>query len=99
MARPMLWAIWWHDDMRERVGSMNESTSTARAVVDELIRGGMTDVVLAPGSRSAALALALASAERAGHVTLHVRLDERSAGYLALGIAKVQRRPVDVPPL
>ena len=92
----MLWAIWWHNHMRERVGSMNESTSTARAVVDELIRGGMTDVVLAPGSRSAALALALASAERAGHITLHVRLDERSAGYLALGIAKVQRRPVAV---
>ncbi|MCX6422056.1 MAG: 2-succinyl-5-enolpyruvyl-6-hydroxy-3-cyclohexene-1-carboxylic-acid synthase [Actinobacteria bacterium] len=75
---------------------MNESTSTARAVVDELIRGGTTDVVLAPGSRSAALALALAQAERAGHITLHVRLDERSAGYLALGIAKVQRRPVAV---
>ena len=75
---------------------MNESTSTARAVVDELIRGGVTDVVLAPGSRSAALALALASAERSGYITLHVRLDERSAGYLALGIAKVQRRPVAV---
>ena len=92
----MLWVIWWRDGMRERVGSMNESSSTARAVVDELIRGGMTDVVLAPGSRSAALALALASAERAGDITLHVRLDERSAGYLALGIAKVQRRPVAV---
>lgn len=75
---------------------MNPATGTARAVVDELVRGGMTDAVLAPGSRSAALALALAAAERRGEISLHVRLDERSAGYLALGLAKVQRRPVAV---
>ena len=75
---------------------MNASTSTARAIVDELVRGGVTDAVLASGSRSAALALALAAAERQKHLSLHVRLDERSAGYLALGLAKVQRRPVAV---
>ena len=58
-------------------------------MVDELLRCGVTDAVLSPGSRSTALAIALAQAEERGELTLHVRLDERSAGYLALGLAKV----------
>ena len=65
-------------------------------VVDELIRCGVTDVVLAPGSRSAPLALALARAEARGEIALHVRLDERSAGYLALGLGKVSGVPAAV---
>ncbi len=56
----------------------------------------MQDVVLAPGSRSAPLALALAAAERAGALRLHVRIDERSAGYTALGIAKASGNPAAV---
>jgi len=75
---------------------MNPSTVQARVVVDELIRCGVTDVVLAPGSRSAPLALALARAEAAGELVLHVRLDERSAGYLALGLGKVTGVPAAV---
>ncbi len=53
---------------------MNPSTASARVVVDELVRGGVTDAVLAPGSRSAPLALALAAAERDGRLRLHVRI-------------------------
>ncbi|MFL0577958.1 2-succinyl-5-enolpyruvyl-6-hydroxy-3-cyclohexene-1-carboxylic-acid synthase [Dietzia sp. 179-F 9C3 NHS] len=74
----------------------NPSTAQARVVVDELIRHDVRDVVLCPGSRSAPLALALAAAERAGRIRLHVRIDERGAGFLALGLALASRRPVPV---
>ena len=76
--------------------NLTPSAVVARVLVDALVRCGVTDAVLAPGSRSAALALALAAAERAGDLTLHVRVDERSAGYLALGLAKRSRRAVPV---
>lgn len=66
---------------------MNPSTAQARIVVDELIRGGVRDVVLCPGSRNAPLAFALSDADRAGRIRLHVRIDERTAGYLAIGLA------------
>jgi len=66
---------------------MNPSTLQARVVVDELIRGGVRDVVLCPGSRNAPLAFALADADRDGRLRLHVRIDERTAGYLAVGLA------------
>jgi len=75
---------------------MNPATALATVLVDELLRAGMTDAVLAPGSRSAPLALALESADRAGRVRLHVRIDERSASFLALGLAKRSGRPVAV---
>nr|WP_218859894.1 2-succinyl-5-enolpyruvyl-6-hydroxy-3-cyclohexene-1-carboxylic-acid synthase [Petropleomorpha daqingensis] len=65
-------------------------------MVDELVRGGVTDAVLAPGSRSAPVALALAAAERTGRLRLHVRIDERTAAFLALGLAKASGRPVPV---
>jgi 2-succinyl-5-enolpyruvyl-6-hydroxy-3-cyclohexene-1-carboxylate synthase len=75
---------------------VNPSTAFARVLVDELVRGGVTDAVLAPGSRSAPVALALAGAERAGRLRLHVRIDERTAAFLALGLAKASGRPVPV---
>jgi 2-succinyl-5-enolpyruvyl-6-hydroxy-3-cyclohexene-1-carboxylate synthase len=75
---------------------MNPSTTQARVVVDELIRGGVRDVVLCPGSRNAPLAFALADADRAGRVRLHVRIDERTAGYLAIGLAIAAGSPVCV---
>lgn len=59
----------------------------AGLIVDELIRCGTREAVVCPGSRSAPLARALLSAERAGRLRLHVRPDERSAGFLALGLA------------
>lgn len=67
---------------------MNPSTALARVLVDELVRCGVTEAVLAPGSRSAPLAFALQSADADGRLRLHVRIDERSAGFLALGLAR-----------
>ncbi|GII97425.1 2-succinyl-5-enolpyruvyl-6-hydroxy-3-cyclohexene-1-carboxylic-acid synthase [Sinosporangium siamense] len=70
---------------------MNPATALATVLVDELVRCGLTEVVLAPGSRSAPLALAFHADSR---VRLHVRIDERSASFLALGIARRSERPV-----
>jgi len=66
------------------------------ALVQALWSHGVRDVVLAPGSRSAPLALVLHRADAVGDLRLHVRVDERSAGFLALGLAKGSRRPVAV---
>lgn len=63
------------------------SEIVAGLIVDELIRCGTREAVVCPGSRSAPLARALLSAERAGRLRLHVRADERSAAFLALGLA------------
>jgi 2-succinyl-5-enolpyruvyl-6-hydroxy-3-cyclohexene-1-carboxylate synthase len=75
-----------------------ESPATAFAVslFDEFARRGLRDVVLSPGSRSQALALAAAEYERAGILRLHVRIDERVGGFLALGIAVETGLPVVV---
>jgi 2-succinyl-5-enolpyruvyl-6-hydroxy-3-cyclohexene-1-carboxylate synthase len=67
---------------------VNPSTAAARALVDELVRAGIGHVVLAPGSRSAPLAFAVAAAATAGRLRLHVRVDERVAGFTALGLAR-----------
>ena len=72
---------------------MNPSTELARDIVDGLVASGVRHAVLCPGSRSAPLAYALLAAERAGRITLHVRVDERAAAFLALGLAKVSRIP------
>jgi 2-succinyl-5-enolpyruvyl-6-hydroxy-3-cyclohexene-1-carboxylate synthase len=60
------------------------------------VHQGVRDVVLAPGSRSAPLAFEALRLDRAGRIRLHVRIDERSAGFLALGLAKVSATPVAV---
>jgi 2-succinyl-5-enolpyruvyl-6-hydroxy-3-cyclohexene-1-carboxylate synthase len=74
---------------------VNPATVFAATLVDELSRCGLAEAVLAPGSRSAPLAMALWDrAERESLLRLHVRIDERSASFLALGLAKASRRPV-----
>jgi 2-succinyl-5-enolpyruvyl-6-hydroxy-3-cyclohexene-1-carboxylate synthase len=71
----------------------NPSHAQALVLVDELVRGGLTDVVLAPGSRSAALAMAVHDDPR---VRLHVEIDERSAGFLAVGLGRATGRAAAV---
>ena len=72
----------------------NPSTRSARSLVTALVAAGVRDVVLAPGSRSAPLAYALAAAAGADWLRVHVRVDERSAGFVALGLAR--ERPTAV---
>ncbi|MFC4942574.1 2-succinyl-5-enolpyruvyl-6-hydroxy-3-cyclohexene-1-carboxylic-acid synthase [Pseudonocardia sp. GCM10023141] len=75
---------------------MNASTMQAQVVVDELVRLGVTEAVLCPGSRNAPLSFALQAADAAGLLRLHVRIDERTAAFLALGLALRSGRPVPV---
>ncbi len=70
------------------------ATTFSVALLEELIRLGVRDIVLGPGSRSQALALAAAEFERVGRVRLRVRIDERVGGFLALGLAVETERPV-----
>ena len=72
------------------------STQLATQLVDEILSLGVEHVVLAPGSRSAPLAFALAARTDSGDLTLHTRIDERTAAFLALGIAKGSHRPAAV---
>ncbi|GAA3283481.1 2-succinyl-5-enolpyruvyl-6-hydroxy-3-cyclohexene-1-carboxylic-acid synthase [Paenarthrobacter aurescens] len=72
------------------------SIGAARIAVTALLDGGVRHVVVAPGSRSAPMAYALAEAEAAGRVRLHVRIDERDAGFTALGLALSTQAPVAV---
>jgi len=75
---------------------VSRSYACAQVVLGQLLAQGVTDLVLAPGSRSAPLALAADQAARAGRLRLHIRVDERTAGFLALGLAKGSRRCVAV---
>ena len=64
------------------------STLLGRGVVAALIEAGVTEVVLAPGSRNAPLSFAVYDAAEAGLLRLHTRVDERTAGFLALGLSR-----------
>ena len=75
---------------------MNTSTSLARVVVRQLIEAGITDAVISPGSRNAPISLAMYAASEKGFLKLHIRIDERSAAYFALGLAKASSRPVPI---
>jgi 2-succinyl-5-enolpyruvyl-6-hydroxy-3-cyclohexene-1-carboxylate synthase len=68
------------------------STDLARAILAALAEAGVREIVLAPGSRNAPLAFAAYDAAEAGLFRLHTRVDERSAGFLALGLTKVGSR-------
>ena len=75
---------------------VNISTSLARVVVRQIIEAGITDVVISPGSRNAPLSLAFFEASQEGLIKIHVRIDERTAAFFALGIIKSTGRPVPV---
>jgi 2-succinyl-5-enolpyruvyl-6-hydroxy-3-cyclohexene-1-carboxylate synthase len=73
--------------------SGSPATDFSIALLAEFVLQGVRDIVLSPGSRSQALALAAAEFERLGLLRLHVRIDERGAGFLALGLAVESGRP------
>jgi len=75
---------------------LDKSTAIARTIVTALLDEGVQHVVIAPGSRSAPLAIAFMQAEVAGLLKVHVRIDERDAGFLALGLAKASANVVPV---
>ncbi len=62
-------------------------TRFAAELLGALIGNGITDVVICPGARSQALALTAAALADSGELRVHVRIDERSAAFLALGLA------------
>ncbi len=73
--------------------AVSAQATFAATLVDELSRCGVRHAVLCPGSRSTPLAVALAADRR---IRLHVRLDERSAGFYALGIGLATGTPAVV---
>jgi 2-succinyl-5-enolpyruvyl-6-hydroxy-3-cyclohexene-1-carboxylate synthase len=78
---------------RPAVGDPDRQAAFAATLVDEWVRAGVTHAVVCPGSRSTPLALAVAAESR---IDLHVRLDERSAGFTALGIGAATGAPAVV---
>ena len=76
--------------------TLNLATNLARHTIRQLIELGISDFVLSPGSRNAPLSIALYEAHQRGLIELHVRIDERSAAFFALGIAKATNRYVPV---
>jgi 2-succinyl-5-enolpyruvyl-6-hydroxy-3-cyclohexene-1-carboxylate synthase len=75
---------------------INPSTLLARVIVRQIIEAGVKDVVISPGSRNAPLSMAFHQASTKGLINLHVRIDERTAAFFALGIAKASGRPVPI---
>ena len=60
-------------------------------MTDTLLKAGVKEAVISPGSRSTPLAYAFAASE---NLETYIQVDERSAGYFALGLAKASGRPV-----
>lgn len=75
---------------------MSQSTRLARVIVRQIIEAGITDAVISPGSRNAPLSLALIAAQERKLIKLHIRIDERTAAFYALGLSKATNRPVPV---
>ncbi len=72
------------------------ATDAAAALLGGLVEAGIAHIVLSPGSRSQALALVAADLERRGRVRVHVRIDERVAGFTALGVGRETGMPTAV---
>ncbi|MGL5810195.1 MAG: 2-succinyl-5-enolpyruvyl-6-hydroxy-3-cyclohexene-1-carboxylic-acid synthase [Nocardioides sp.] len=72
--------------------SPEASAGLAGRVIESLLAAGVRDLVLAPGSRNAPLAFAAYDASQGSGLRLHTRIDERTAGFLALGLTRVGSR-------
>lgn len=72
------------------VGDGQRQATFCATIVDEWVRAGVREVVIAPGSRSTPLVLAVIAD---GRLRTHVHLDERSAAFFALGIGLATARP------
>ncbi|MGM7698654.1 2-succinyl-5-enolpyruvyl-6-hydroxy-3-cyclohexene-1-carboxylic-acid synthase [Microbacterium sp. A84] len=72
------------------------ASDAATTLLAELVEHGIRDVVISPGSRSQALALAATHLAREGVLHVHVRIDERVAGFTALGLSRETRVPTAV---
>lgn len=72
------------------------AADAAASLIADLIGHGVRDLVLSPGSRSQALALAAVHAANQGHLRVHVRIDERVAGFTALGLSRETGVPAAV---
>ncbi|GAB2843616.1 2-succinyl-5-enolpyruvyl-6-hydroxy-3-cyclohexene-1-carboxylic-acid synthase [Microbacterium insulae] len=81
---------------RPERGLASAATDAAAALLTRLVELGVSHIVLSPGSRSQALALVAAELERRGAIRLHVRIDERVAGFTALGIGRETGMPAAV---
>jgi 2-succinyl-5-enolpyruvyl-6-hydroxy-3-cyclohexene-1-carboxylate synthase len=81
------------ESLMDQIIPINATFAPLQALVDELARCGMTHAVTSPGSRNAPIALTLAADERIDAVSV---IDERCAGFAALGMAKATGRPVAV---
>ncbi|GAA2973657.1 2-succinyl-5-enolpyruvyl-6-hydroxy-3-cyclohexene-1-carboxylate synthase [Microbacterium terrae] len=80
----------------DRRALASAATDAASALLGRLVELGVSDLVLSPGSRSQSLALVAAEFERRGVLHVHVRIDERVAGFTALGIARESGMPAAV---
>ncbi|MEN9752231.1 MAG: 2-succinyl-5-enolpyruvyl-6-hydroxy-3-cyclohexene-carboxylate synthase, partial [Actinomycetota bacterium] len=78
------------------MASPTASSLFATRLLLALVERGLSEVVIAPGSRSQALALAATELEARGLLRVHVRIDERAAGFVALGLARESGRPAAV---
>lgn len=84
------------DLRKRRYSGVMDSVTWAQQAVTALMSAGVQQAVVCPGSRSAPLAYALAAAARAFRIRLHVRTDERSAAFLALGLALPEGTPAAI---
>ncbi|UJF19949.1 2-succinyl-5-enolpyruvyl-6-hydroxy-3-cyclohexene-1-carboxylic-acid synthase [Vibrio sp. SS-MA-C1-2] len=65
----------------------------AKLTLEVLVRQGVSDICIAPGSRSTPLTL---EAQQQQKLTIHTHFDERGLGFFALGLAKRTQRPVAI---
>lgn len=70
---------------------INRNYFTSKIFFDQLSHLNIKDAVISPGSRNTPLVLALANNNE---ITKHIIVDERSAAFFALGIAKKTLSPV-----